>query len=112
MPLQLPRSKKQIDESMLLVLHKRGKYNKGFIRTKDKRSNAYKIKHLNYDSTPLMTEKEAVLYLKSINITDIELKLLNDWIKDGNDFYSNPINALDSNNQQIDFISYIRKTSK
>ena len=70
------------------------------------------IKHLNYDSTPLMTEKEAILYLKSTNITDIELKMLNDWIKDGNDFYSNPINALDSNNQQIDFISYIRKTSK
>lgn len=43
-----------------------------------------------------MTEKEAILYLKSINITDIELKMLNDWIKDGNDFYSNPINALDS----------------
>ena len=59
-----------------------------------------------------MTEKEAILYLKSINITDIELKMLNDWIKDRNDFYSNPINALDSNNQQIDFISYIRKTSK
>lgn len=112
LPLQLPRSKKQIDESMLLVLHKRGKYNKGFIRTKDKRSNAYKIKHLNYDSTPLMIEKEAILYLKSINVTDIELKLLNDWIKDGNDFYSNPINELDSNNQQIDFISYIRKTRK
>ena len=53
-----------------------------------------------------------LLYLKSTNITDIELKMLNDWIKDGNDFYSNPINALDSNNQQIDFISYIRKTSK
>lgn len=59
-----------------------------------------------------MTEKEAILYLKSINITDIELKLLNDWIKDGNDFYSNPINELDSNNQQIDFISYIRKARK
>ena len=95
---------------MLLVLHKRGKYNKGFIRSKDKRSNAYKIKHLNNNS--LKGTFSGRLYLKSINITDIELKLLNDWIKDGNDFYSNHINALDSNNQQIDFISYIRKTSK
>ena len=62
--------------------------------------------------SPLMIEKEAILYLKSINITDIKLKDPNDWIKQGNDFYSYLINALDSNNQQIDFISYIRKTSK
>jgi len=57
-----------------------------------------------------MTNKEAIEYLNNLHITKSELKELNKWIKDGNNFYSNPFNLYDENGVLSNFLDAIRFT--
>ena len=57
-----------------------------------------------------MTNKEAIEYLNNLHITKSELKELNKWVRDGNNFYSNPFNLYDDKDKPSNFIDAIRFT--
>lgn len=107
-PLEFPKNDNSLEKDISLYLHKRGNYTKGFIHSKESRSNAYGLVHKEYPSQPLMTDKEAIAYLKSKELSKEELSELNSWIREKNIFYSNPINAVDENGELLDFIQYIQ----
>ena len=107
-PLQFPKSNKQLNEDISLYLHKRGAYTKGFIHSKNPRSNAYGLVHKDYPSHPLMTDKEAITYIKKEQLSKEEIAELNSWIKENNSFYTNPDNAVDENGEVLDYIQYLK----
>lgn len=59
-----------------------------------------------------MTDKEAISYLKSKELSKEEIVDLNSWIRENNSFYSNPINATDDNGELLDYIEYLKTIIK
>ena len=111
-PLSFPKNDKQLNEDISTFLHKRSAYTKGFIHSKNPRSNAYGLVHKEYPSCPLMTDKEAISYLKSKELSKEEILDLNSWIRENNSFYSNPINATNDNGELLDYIEYLKTIIK
>ena len=111
-PLVIPLDLNKIKEIKKIYYKKRKPYIKGFLKSKEKYSNAYSIRKLDQVNNPLMTNKEAVEYLNNLHITKIELKELNKWVKDGNTFYSNPFDLYDENGVPSNFLDAIRFTKK
>ncbi|MDD7382500.1 MAG: ISL3 family transposase [Bacilli bacterium] len=111
-PLEFPKKDVDLEKDISLYIHKRGVYTKGFIHSKDQRSNGYGIVNKEYASHPLMTDKEAISYIKSKGLSKDELSELNSWIRERNSFYSNPVNAVDENGEVLDFIQYIQTRNK
>lgn len=109
-PLVIPLDLNKIKEIKKIYYKKRKPYVKGFLKSKEKYSNAYSIRKLDQINNPLMTNKEAIEYLNNLHITKSELKELNKWIKDGNNFYSNPFNLYDENGVLSNFLDAIRFT--
>ena len=109
-PLVIPLDLNKIKEIKKIYYKKRMPYIKGFLKSKEKYSNAYSIRKVAQVNHPLMTNKEAIKYLNNLHITKSELKELNKWVKDGNNFYSNPFNLYDDNGIQSNFIDAIRFT--
>ena len=60
----------------------------------------------------IMTDKEAISYLKSKELSKEEIVDLNSWIRENNSFYSNPINAADDNGELLDYIEYLKTIIK
>ena len=63
-------------------------------------------------SKGIMTDKEAISYLKSKELSKEEIVDLNSWIRENNSFYSNPINATDDNGELLDYIEYLKTIIK
>lgn len=57
---------------------------------------------------PLMTDKEAITYLKKDLLLKEEITELNSWIKENIFFYSNPDNEVDGNGEVLEFIQYLK----
>ena len=55
-----------------------------------------------------MTDKEAISYLKSKELSKEEIVDLNSSIKENNSFYTNPDNAVDENGEVLDYIQYLK----
>ena len=75
-PLVIPLDLNKIKEIKKIYYKKRKPYVKGFLKSKEKYSNAYSIRKLDQVNNPLMTNKEAIEYLNNLHITKNELKEL------------------------------------
>lgn len=105
-PLSAPIDIKKIKVIKKTFYRPRKSYLKGFLKNKENRfSNPYGI----IKDSKMLTNEEAIKYLKGLNITKDELSKLNNWIKSNHSFHENPSDLYDENGVILDFLSALRR---